>query len=449
MTTAADQFHTELIVEHLEEASFLYEQRLALLHDQELGWHDLEAFEDRHQAHIAALAVGDNLALEICLKYGIEGDAGDLHAATTVFCQTNLMELLQKVIEDTDLGDEDRVLALSDALVVVCPQTWLPDLIELAEENTALVPAILRLVGWRRFTEFASSLLKWTSQEEHACTFAWSLGRLGLKASVSLLNNLFKEGDPPRLSFEVALALLRLKDHLLIGRLVEKTPIPAWAMLPIGLGGTRAEARLLIQVARTSTFTSSDGLLALGLLGDSSAMGLLLDYLQEKQAAEVAAQALNLLTGAELFEQVFVADEIDEDELFEDEIESVRKGEPHTKADGTPYGSTITRLSQDPITWRDWWEGNRGRFQEGVRFRNGKPYSPACLIENLKSETCPNRIRDLAHHELLIRYGADIPFELEMRVPDQKKAIARYEDWLVENRPKFQEGHWYFHGEPM
>ena len=71
MTQTILDFETELYQEHLEEASFLYEQRLTLFDDPEITWLDIEDFEERFEAHIDALVVGEELALK-------ERDLGDL-----------------------------------------------------------------------------------------------------------------------------------------------------------------------------------------------------------------------------------------------------------------------------------------------------------------------------------------------------------------------------------
>ena len=49
MTQTMSNFATELYREHLEEASFLYEQRLAPFDDPEITWPDIEDFEKRFE----------------------------------------------------------------------------------------------------------------------------------------------------------------------------------------------------------------------------------------------------------------------------------------------------------------------------------------------------------------------------------------------------------------
>jgi hypothetical protein len=67
-------FSTGIYQEHLEEASFLYEQRLSLFDDPEIIWLDIEDFEERFEAHIDGLVVGEDLALLVCKTQEASGD---------------------------------------------------------------------------------------------------------------------------------------------------------------------------------------------------------------------------------------------------------------------------------------------------------------------------------------------------------------------------------------
>jgi hypothetical protein len=91
-----------LYQEHLEEASFLYEQGLALLDDPEITWKDIGEFEERFEAHIDALVVGEDLALKVCRTQAREGDFGELHAAVRVFCRQNKGDYVAETWRDLD-----------------------------------------------------------------------------------------------------------------------------------------------------------------------------------------------------------------------------------------------------------------------------------------------------------------------------------------------------------
>ena len=85
----------ELYEEHLEEASFLYAQRLTLFDDPEIMWVTIGEWDERLEAHIDALVIGEDLALEVCDKQAAEGDFGVLFAAICVFCRQKRFDLLK------------------------------------------------------------------------------------------------------------------------------------------------------------------------------------------------------------------------------------------------------------------------------------------------------------------------------------------------------------------
>ena len=151
MATSIRQFNIELYEEHLEEASFLYEQRLAYLVDPEMTWKDLDEFEERFEAHIDALVVGGELALEVCKTQCSAGDFGELHAAMRVFCRQDRSDLAFAVIQNVDLEDEEMTQAVIDALKDECPEHWYDDLIRiLLGSCNHLIPVVAPMLGYRR-----------------------------------------------------------------------------------------------------------------------------------------------------------------------------------------------------------------------------------------------------------------------------------------------------------
>src|SRR5690606_16452930 len=144
-------FNIELYEEHLEEASFLYEQRLAYLHDPELTWLDLDDFEERFEAHIDALVVGGDLALDVCKRRSSAGDFGELHAARRVFCRRDRADLAYPVLQSIDHGDEQTVQAAIDALKADWPESWHADLVRIMLGRCKeLVPLLAEVLAYRR-----------------------------------------------------------------------------------------------------------------------------------------------------------------------------------------------------------------------------------------------------------------------------------------------------------
>jgi uncharacterized protein (TIGR02270 family) len=438
-----------LYLEHLSETSFIYEQRLGLLNDPELTWKDLDDFEQRFEAHIDGLILGEDLALEICKQQAAEGDFGELHAAMRVFCRQNRLDLVLESIEALDPEEAEKLQAVADALNDELPAAWEKDFVGLLQdENQKLVVILPKLIGYRRLAAGAELLQALQLNRVNSTpTLIWALGRLRERSARVPLFNTYLQHQDETVRSAAALALLRIGEPQTVTYCLRSARSQNWPLLSLGLGGGRSAVPVLREIAARAK-TNPDCLQALGLLGDASAVDTLLTQLANPKLAESAAQALNLTTGAGIYEEVFIPEKIDEDELFDEEREKLKRGEP-LYPPGQEPGATITRLSQKPEEWHKWWATNKSRFDPKIRYRNGKPYSPVCLLENLESEKSPRQVRQLAYEELVIRYGVDFPFETDMFVAQQKQALAKYAEWIKANGSHFREGKWYFAGQLM
>jgi uncharacterized protein (TIGR02270 family) len=423
-------FATGLYEEHLSEASFLYEQRRTLLDDPEITWMDIGDFEDRFEAHIDGLMAGEDLALEACRQQAGKGDFGELHAAMRVFCRHRRLDLVFETINGTDPQDADRLQAIRDALNDEMPAAWQKDFIALLkEENPKLALVVPAILGYQRLNA-GRALLHALDQRNPGASFPtliWALGRLREQNALLPLLRCVRHEDEA-IDSAAALALLRMGEPQTVSYCLSVAHSKNWPLLPLGLSGSRSVVQILHNLASHPTATP-DCLTALGLLGDPSVVATLLANLANTDMAESAASALNLITGAELSEEVLIVEKIDEDDLFKEVT-----------------ATQIARLSRNPEDWRQWWAANQSGFEPSIRYRNGKPYSPACLLENLESEKTSRRIRQLAYEELVIRYGVDFPFETDMPVAQQKQALAKYTEWIKTNGNRFREGQWYFAG---
>lgn len=442
MAVSLKGFLIELYQEYLEEASFLYEQRLTLFDDPEITWLDIEDFEDRFEPHIDGLVVGEELALEVCAEQVEEGDFGELHAAVRVFCRQRREDLLENVFEGLDVEDEERVQAVIDALEHELPGEWQDTFIAmLADESVDRVRIAANVIGYRRLPAgeaLINALAKNPSRA--ASALIWAIGRIRERTAGARLMASMTNGDE-EIRPAAALALLRTGDQQAIRECTSRVISNDWPILPLGLAGAKSTVQTLLGLGAGRSGPELS--LSLGMLGEISAVEPLLAWLEDEGIAGYAAIGLNLITGADLYEDVFIPEEIDEDELFEAELEKVKNGEP-LYPPGEEPGTTMTILSQHSSVWRDWWEKNKKRFQPGVRYRNGRPCSPSCLIENLASEKGPRLVRQLAYEELVIRYDIDYPLETDMLVADQKRTIQRYGEWEQANARRFHDGKWYF-----
>lgn len=443
-------FTADIYRDHLEEASSLYEQRLSRMDSLEGSWLALQDLEERMEPHVDALMAGEDLALGPCRMQASGGEAGELHAAVRVFCRQNRMDLLREVLRGLDPAQGERMKAVIDAVKDELPVGWDHEVIQmLSGEERKLVLIAAEVAGYRRLPA-GSGLLRGLegNDPETAPILIWALGRLRERNASAWLSDHFAAKEDESVCFFSALALLRMGEPQILDQCSRLATTQNWPTLLLGLGGDRSTVPFLLENSSQDE-EGLNGSLALGLLGDISAIEPLLSHLVDPKMAESSALALNLITGAEIYEEVFIPEEIDEDELFEEEREKFKQGQVPTRLDGKPFGITITRLSQNSDEWHKWWSKNRSLFKHDVRYRNSRPYSPACLLENLESEKSPRRIRKLAYEELVIRYGVDFPFETDMPVAQQKKVLGDIAKWVQASIGRFREGAWYFAGQLM
>jgi hypothetical protein len=67
---------------------------------------------------------------------------------------------------------------------------------------------------------------------------------------------------------------------------------------------------------------------------------------------------------------------------------------------------------------------------------------------HLVDEKNSNRMRQLAAEELVIRYSCPVPFEADMPVTWQVRALRDIGAWVESNAGRFVVGQWYFAGQP-
>jgi uncharacterized protein (TIGR02270 family) len=406
MAVSLNGFLIELYQEYLEEASFLYEQRLTLFNDLRIPWRDIADFEDRLEPHIDGLVIGGELALEVCREQAESEDFGELHAAVRVFCRQRRMDLLEQVLDRLDGQDEEKVKAVIDAIKYELPDEWQPALTGMLSNGSDFRPRLAaNVIGFRRLP-LGGALIRAMrgNSSRDLPSFIWALGRIRDRDAASELTARLKSGDES-LRPSTALALLRMEVPQIVEMCLAEGGKNGWPVLPVGLAGARSHAQGLIAAG-----PGPDGAewnLTLGVLGAVSCVEPLLASMREEELAPSAAAGLNLITGAKLYEEVFVPDKIDEDELFEEERERIKAGQSPNPP-GRVYGATLPRLSRDPALWENWWLRNRSDFRPQTRYRNGRPYSPACLVENLRAERNPVFIRQLegTSHAVIEMAGA-------------------------------------------
>ena len=441
MDTSLDAFNIGLNEEHLDEVSFLYEQRQVLRVSSDRSWQDLAAIEERLQAHLDALVVGEAIALEVCSRVASEGDVGHLFGAMCIFCRQKSAAALARTLQTLDHSNAKRVRAVTDALKHELPPEWSTSVTKaLAQGDVHLAPVLASVAGYRSMQEAAGLLVDTLArQPTNATEFIEALGRLHAVQAQPQLSTYLHHVDPV-VRHAATVALMRCGVFMSQHAQWEAIAAGRQPCIPFALCGGRDLHQVLLRAARTPS-ASADCLLALGLLGDPSAVRTLTDALDDKTIAPSAAQALEWITGAGLHVQIFVPDEVDEALLFTHELSAWQQAkQAPRRLDGQPYGRIVEQVCQDKDDWRRWCSNNA--FDPSLRYRNGRPVSPGTLVADLAAPETDSRLRELTALELEIRYGCEIAFDVDMPVVTQVQALRHMESWANSVSDRFASGRW-------
>ena len=444
MTMSIRTFNSGLYREHLDEAAFLYDQRHAYLHDPEVNWPDLRSWEERLDAHVDALVLGDTLAAEICRQSLDDGEAGAIYAAMSVWCRQNRSADTFAALGTLDLDNDAVARAAALALCQSAPSSWRKELLQALENSRPPLTRVLaRVSGYRRFGSEALLVAKLADASPAGrVEIAWALGRIGTASSVSALRSLF-ESDDERVRYTAGLALMRLGDDAPLHRAIDQAWDHRWARRVLAIGGNASAARTLVAVLERGQ-GDPETVLAIGLLGHLPAVTPLLDLLKDDALSGPAAMALNVITGAGLHARVFVPEVFDPDELTDEERAAYKRDGTLPTRLGEPYGNWERSPLRDKASWRAWLDENKHRFNRERRWRFGMQYAPAALMTCLRAETTPFVVRAAIYEELVVRYRLDVPFEVELSVAQQRRIIEKMDAWAVQQAPIFVPGDWYF-----
>jgi tetratricopeptide (TPR) repeat protein len=97
--------------------------------------------------------------------------------------------------------------------------------------------------------------------------------------------------------------------------------------------------------------------------------------------------------------------------------------------------------------WDVWWQENAGRFDDRVRWRGGAPHTVRSLIERLGHDDVITRLT--AYDELVIATGARLPFDADGPWRMQVAHRAAWARWYADHAHELPESGWLFFGEAV
>lgn len=410
---AAVDFVRELLDHCWSEAAWLYGRREVLDEQGPLlsldQWHDIE---QRAEAHLVALQRGGGLVLDGCARKAKLGDSGELHTAIRLYCRHDRFDAFEALLTSLDWRNPRRAAAMADAVAWDAPDGWHERIAALLARARVPAPAVGPLAQ-------AAGLRGWALQGvlvhllQHrvgdVAALAEAAGRLHVGEALPLLSRLASSAEEPRVRRAAALAALQLDPRAVAAWLAKLVATEPWAALPWALAAG-PEALPVLAAALERAPSKPELLLALGLLGHLDALPRLLEALGDEALAPAAADALYLLTGADLHEEAHVVDD-------------------PLDADAEPgIGLLVMRPSRSRARWAAWLEhhGLGHRLDgHGRRFRFGAPFEPARVLDELGRTTVRHELRDAMATELTIRHRLPRWYSPRMPVATQRAALSR------------------------
>jgi hypothetical protein len=194
-----------------------------------------------------------------------------------------------------------------------------------------------------------------------------------------------------------------------------------------------AAARLTALTAEAPSLARTS---ALGWVGSPGSIPLLVALLTSEDADIVlaAAQALDRITGAQLYEQVQIAPE----QVIVPDVAVPSLGDeppaplaatvsdPRDRpAEGSP--DTVMRPTTDPGRWQSYWRQRERSYEPRARYRRGHPFTPSVALWELVSWVLTTPERRRLQHELVVRTGRFVRFDPVDLVVAQQAALLEWE----------------------
>jgi len=445
MAISATHFLQDLLDEHFDEASVLHEQKTLQLSTQEVTWAELKSEDQRFEAHLDALVV-DAIDAEAYLASKVEDfDCNELFVYVSFLIRMDKLDTFILLLGQVDLSDCEKSEKISLALIFDVQEHWLNRFLQFDFEKQSLYLPIFVPVFVFRNIELKS---EWFVHNQTLTLAEQPLNILALgKSKNQVVSNILAkrvailDEDSRKLGITALYKLGHgnyIQDHFV------KSEVP-FATLALGCDHS---FELYCKNSGSEGY-NAELVQALGIIGASENIPLLITLMSNEELAHEAAEAIYIISGIRLTEEVFIAEEWDEAELFDDEIEKFKAGEAPAHPDGRAYGETIEQMIVDPLIWAQWWQQSKDGYSQGLRYRLGKLFSPAALIDVISTPTITNNIRTMCLDELEIRYGLQCFVHLESSFTQQRYYLKQLTEWAVANDHRYVAGAWYFNGKQM
>jgi hypothetical protein len=423
------------------DAAWLYEQRLGFFKKTDYLWTDFQSYEIRLMNLLDSLIHRDGTVDIYCRKNAFNGDPGELFTAVYVLVKRHGLAAINLLISDMDFTIPAMKNAFIDAVSLALNKDDLGMLIEqsfnevtpVALEIAATLSANHRLINMDALLKSLKLMVQSENPTDYESAIQASLIALGkgmpltkpAQQDLTFLYALTEQGHSTETLQCLAVTLLRAIQNDQIQFCLKQQQV--WPILPLSVFGHKGLKPYYLKLLANKDASPeqiNDVLLALGLLGLPETITVLLPYLQQPDYAENAAMALQVMTGADLFEEVFIPEKTDPDSLYPEEREKYERGEP-LYPEGEEPGAKINRVCQQFELWQQWHNEHKAQFVDDQRYRYGQVITAQVLLDAVKADKTPHRIRAFIVDELAIQFRVDLNINTNMFVDDQMQAIEK------------------------
>jgi hypothetical protein len=446
MAQSLSSFRESMFVEHIEEASALYDICLAQRCNDDLPWQAVVGFEDRIEAHVDALELGGREALEICLARAIDGDPGESFAAISTLCRRGELAALQRALRTMPPEAMPTCEAASQAFQLSWPVDWSdPFATAFKDIPPHLMPMAIRVIAGR--SQVSPGLVSDGLSHADVRVQLAALDAAARHPTLPKPGQLEALCESQLAGHRVAAWLARLRRHDRVSPASLTTAAGTTsALLPLAaMAGGRAVTPQLLSALKQQPTEAA--VVALGLQGDLAAVRPLLGLLEDASIGRVCAQALYVITGLAPSDVVHEVEPVASDELFDNERRAwMASGAPPLAADGQPYGTKVRRLSQDAGVWEQRLATVAGRFVRHLRYRFGHAASAEVCLKSMRVPDAPRKFRTWFYQELPIRHGIPVWSHVDAPVRAQHMALATAAAQVASSNQQPVPGQWAFAG---
>ena len=359
-----------ILEQHTEESSFLWLLRDSAAYEPHYALSDLAKLDDRVEAHIDGLRIAGDEGWEICKEALAWEEAGEVFTAAVLAFESGVEERIQAVLEaasdDSELsrglisalgwipfeqieshalkliGDESpnlrRIGLAAYAVHRQDPGQFLIN--ALSDSDTVMRACALRAVGELGRMDLLSVITDHLNEEGENCRFfaAWSSAILGNTSAVSVLRNITEK------------------------RGIYSEKACAMALRKMNLPDAHAWLRELSQHPDHKRLSVT----GYGVTGDPTSVPWLIQMMEVPELARVAGESFTMITGVDIAYE----------DLEGEWPEGFEAGPTESPEDEDVEMDPDEDLPwPDPDLIADWWNRNKGSFQNGTRYLLGKPIS--------------------------------------------------------------------------